>query len=81
MSVSAMLFEPRHMPCDDCGASLSRAERDEHVCVRDDWARYQAFQLRDELEEIEHELALYLATPAGRFAAWDARRRRLDGRP
>jgi hypothetical protein len=72
-------FEPLHMPCIDCGISLARYDREEHVCAPEDWARYHAFQLRGELEAFEEELAAFLATPQGQFALWDAERRRLDG--
>ena len=70
------LSEPRYMPCTDCGASLERAERDEHLCERERWLDYQVFQQRGELEGFELELGYYLDTPRGRFDLWYAERRR-----
>jgi hypothetical protein len=71
-------FEPQYMPCPECGASLSRAERDDHACDRGRWLKYQMFQLREETECFEAELGEYLASHRGRFEVWDAERRRLE---
>ena len=72
-----MFFEePRHLPCADCGASLPRDEREAHVCAEEDRTRYQAFQLRGEIDRFEEEFRAYLETPEGLFAEWDAERRR-----
>jgi hypothetical protein len=76
--VFAFPSEPQHTPCPECGESLARAERGEHACDRERWAKYQAFQLREETERFEDRLTEYLASPQGRFAVWDAERRRLE---
>ena len=68
--------EPSHMPCADCGASVARSERGAHICAAEDRARYQTFQLRDEIDRFEDELQAYLESPEGLFAEWDAERRR-----
>ena len=68
--------EPRFMPCPDCGASVPRAERDEHECEPDRLLDYRVVTLRPELERLESEFETYLNTPQGRFAAWDAEQRR-----
>ena len=78
MEVGNVAFQPLHMPCHDCGISLATYERDDHACAPDDRARYQTFLWRVELALFEDQLAAYLATPHGQFAAWDAERRRLD---
>jgi hypothetical protein len=69
-------FEPRHMPCDDCGASVARDERDEHVCDPERRLDYVLFQLRHEIESFDGDLEAYLRTPHGRFLAWLAERER-----
>jgi hypothetical protein len=60
------------MPCDECGASLDRDERDEHTCDLDRRLEYQLFQQHAAIENFENELSAYLATPRGRFAVWYA---------
>jgi hypothetical protein len=54
-------------------------ERSGHVCDDERWATYQLFQLREEVAELESQLAAYLDSPHGRFEAWDAARRRDEG--
>jgi hypothetical protein len=49
------------------------------VCDDERWATYQLFQLREEVAELESQLAAYLDSPHGRFEAWDAARRRDEG--
>jgi len=71
------LPEPQHMPCNDCGASVARKGREEHTCDAERRLDYLLFQHRDEVEAFDGELARYLESPQGRFAAWDATR----GRP
>jgi hypothetical protein len=70
------VFEPPHMPCDVCGASLARAERETHVCDPQRRLDYSMFQLRAEVVSFHEELDAYLASPHGRFAAWLAARER-----
>ncbi len=64
------------MPCADCGESVAVEHRDGHVCEEERWATYQLFQLRDEVAELEDQIAAYLNSPHGRFAIWDAAQRR-----
>jgi hypothetical protein len=70
------LPEPAFMPCDECGATVARDEKDEHVCERERWLDYQLFVQRAALERLENDLSAYLDSPEGRFQAWDAERRR-----
>jgi hypothetical protein len=72
------LPEPAFMPCSECGESLARAERDEHVCDRDRWVDYQLLQQKQAIERLEADLRDYLESPEGRFRAWDAERRRTE---
>jgi hypothetical protein len=64
------------MPCTECGVSVARGERDEHVCELECWLDYHVEQLRPELDALEDEFGAYLRTPRGRFDAWYAERRR-----
>jgi len=69
--------EHAFMPCEDCGASVARAEREAHVCEEQRRVQYELFRLvRSEVAALEEELASYLATPEGRFHAWYAERER-----
>jgi DNA-binding transcriptional regulator YiaG len=68
--------QPSFMPCEECGASVARPERDAHECERERRVDYQVVQLREEIEAFDSSLAAYLATSHGQFAAWDAERRR-----
>ena len=63
--------QPQYMPCAECGASVSREEKD-HVCEPDRRLEYTLIQLRPELEDFERQWVSYLATPRGRFEAWYA---------
>ena len=73
------MFPSRYMPCPDCGASLERRD-DAHECERERWLEFQLFQLRDEIDELEAELAQYLASPRGRFELYYAERERARRR-
>ena len=53
-------FEPRHMPCEECGASVASDERDGHVCDAERRLEYVLFQLRDEISSFDGQLAAYL---------------------
>jgi hypothetical protein len=68
--------QPRYMPCSDCGASVSREEKDKHVCERARLLDFQMFQLRDELAALDAELGAYFDSPQGRFELWFAERER-----
>ena len=70
------LPHPRHMPCPECGESVALEPREPHACDEDRWTTYQLFQLRDEVAELDGQLARYLDSPHGRFELWDAARRR-----
>jgi hypothetical protein len=67
---------PSHMPCPDCGASVSAEVRDEHVCDPERRADFLMFQLREEIAGFERGVREYLTSPHGRFAQWLAERRR-----
>jgi hypothetical protein len=69
-------FASRHMPCSECGASVSRAERDTHVCDPDRRLDYRLFQLREEIARFDDVLREYLDSPQGRFEQWLAERQR-----
>ena len=69
------MFPSRFMPCPDCGASLDRHDHT-HECQRERWLEFQLFQLRDEIDKLEAELAEYLASPPGRFELYYAERER-----
>jgi hypothetical protein len=73
--------QPPFMPCGDCGASVARAEQDEHVCERERWLDYQLFLQLAALERFENDLGAYLDSPEGRFQIWDAERRRETEEP
>jgi hypothetical protein len=64
------------MPCGECGESVAKAEREQHVCDRERWLDYQLFVRRAEVEGFDTDLSAYLDSPEGRFQAWDAERRR-----
>jgi hypothetical protein len=70
------MFVARYMPCPDCGASVERTERANHVCDPERWLDYQLFQRRDELSAFEGQLRAYLETLRGRFDVWYAEQRR-----
>jgi hypothetical protein len=73
------MFRSRYMPCPDCGASLERLDG-AHECERERWLEFQLFQLRDEVDELEAELAEYLVSPRGRFERYYAERERARRR-
>ena len=67
-----MFPQSSHMPCTECGASIERASAAGHVCDQDRLLEFRLFQLRDEIAAFDEQLAAWLATAAGRFAAWIA---------
>ena len=71
--------EHQFMPCADCGASVERARRHLHVCDPERRIDYELFQLRHETAAFDWQLAEFLESPAGRFAAWLAERDRRPG--
>jgi hypothetical protein len=68
--------KPRHLPCPDCGRSVARGEGDAHACDDETRLDYAVFQLREEIGGFDGNQAAWLDTPAGRFAAWLAKRDR-----
>jgi hypothetical protein len=62
----------RYMPCEECGASLDRRERDGHVCDSDRRLEYQVFQERAAITQFDDQLSAYLASPHGQFEVWYA---------
>jgi hypothetical protein len=60
------------MPCDECGTSLDRDERDRHACDPERRLEYQLFQQRAAIAHFDDELDAYLASAQGRFAVWYA---------
>lgn len=69
--------QSRYMPCADCGASVDRAAMGAHLCEPERMLDFRLFQLRDEIAAFDAQLAAWLATARGRFAAWIAERDRL----
>lgn len=69
-------FTLRHVPCSECGASVAKVELEQHVCESERRVEYELTQLRDDLERLEEEYRAYLASPAGKFALWQAERTR-----
>lgn len=69
-----------YMPCDDCGASIPVAQRNQHVCDPERALDYRLFQLRGEVRGFEDGLRAYLESPQGRFAQWLAARERRPPR-
>jgi hypothetical protein len=68
--------QSRYMPCPACGASLERAEAAAHTCDTERLLNFRLFQLREEIEAFDSQLAEWLASARGRFAAWLAERER-----
>lgn len=60
------------MPCEECGASLDRHERDEHTCDSERRLDYQVFQQRAAIARFDDELGAFLASSEGRFELWYA---------
>ena len=68
--------QPRYMPCLECGVSVERAEADSHICDGERLLDFRLFQLREEIAAFDAQLAAWLASAPGRFAAWVADRDR-----
>jgi hypothetical protein len=63
--------QPDYMPCPDCGGSVCvHGEPPTHVCDEDRRLDFDLVEFREEIERLEPELAEWLETPDGRFAAW-----------
>jgi hypothetical protein len=72
-------FQPRFTPCSDCGATVDRASPGDHDCDAERLLELRLFQLRDEIAAFDAQLAAWLKSAPGRFAAWIAERDRLAG--
>jgi hypothetical protein len=70
------MFVSRYVSCSDCGASIERVRTEDHVCKPERRLDYQVFQLREEVDGFDEEVATYLETPQGRFEQWYAARLR-----
>lgn len=75
----ASLPQPPTRPCADCGAAVSQAELDRHVCEHERWVDHQLFLLGGELDGLEQEIAEWLESPRGRFELDCAERDRTTG--
>jgi hypothetical protein len=64
---------PTFTACRECGEAVHRDELDGHRC---DEERRLELAVARELAAFEGELAAWLGTPHGRFAAWLAERDR-----
>jgi hypothetical protein len=75
--------QSRYMPCAECGASVERAAAAVHECDTERLLDFRLFQLREEIATFDAQLADWLASARGRFAAWIAERdrRARQGRP
>jgi hypothetical protein len=71
--------QSRFMPCPECGASVERAEADAHMCDSERLLDFRPFQLREEILAFDAQLAAWLASARGRFAAWVAERQARVG--
>jgi hypothetical protein len=74
-----MFPQSSHMPCAECGASVERTVTAAHVCDQERVLDFRLFQLREEIGAFDAQLAAWLVTARGRFAAWIAERDRRPG--
>jgi hypothetical protein len=74
--VFGAFFQPSHMPCTECGASIEVGHANAHACDVERRLDYRIFQLRDEIAAFEAQLSAWLESAHGRFAAWLAERNR-----
>jgi len=77
--MSTFFTHSDHMPCTECGASVSAAERDKHVCDPERVLDFRMFQMREEVAAFDNLLGRFLDSSAGRFAQWLAERDRHPG--
>ena len=75
------MFASRYVSCDDCGASVARAESGSHECDPERRLDYLIFKLRGEVARFEVELGDYLDSPHGRFESWYAEHQRRRDEP
>jgi hypothetical protein len=74
--MSTFFTHSDHMPCAECGASVSVAEKESHVCDPERLLDFRMFQLRDEIAALEEGVSRYLDSSAGLFAQWLAEHER-----
>jgi hypothetical protein len=67
------------MPCEECGASLDRHEREDHTCDSDRRLEYEIFQQRAAIAHFDDELGAFLISPRGQFELWYAEYTRERG--
>jgi hypothetical protein len=67
--------QSRFTPCSECGATVVG----DHDCDAERLLELRLFQLRDEIAAFDAQLAAWLKSAPGRFAAWLAERDRLAG--
>jgi hypothetical protein len=67
--------QSRFMPCGECGASVDRVAGI-HLCEPEAVLDFRLFKLREEIARFDEQLAAWLETARGRFAAWIAERDR-----
>jgi hypothetical protein len=62
--------------CPECGIAVqaTRLATGGHACPAERYIAHQVLKARTGLERFEHDLAHWLQTPHGRFAAFYARR-------
>jgi hypothetical protein len=67
--------QSRFMPCAECGESVERGAAT-HLCEPERLLEFRLFQLQEEIARFDEQLAAWLSTARGRFAAWIAERDR-----
>jgi hypothetical protein len=70
------LPSPRHMPCEQCGASVPRGAEGVHECDEERRLEFHVFALRDEIGSFDDEWSAWLQSPRGRFERYYAERTR-----
>jgi hypothetical protein len=74
--MSGYFLDREYLSCEGCGMSLSPGESRAHICDAERRARFEAFQARNELAELDRQLDAFFESPAGRFAVYYAERDR-----
>ncbi len=70
------LPSPRHMPCEQCGASVERGAEASHECDDERRLEFRVFALRDEIESFHTAWTDWLQSPRGSFEQFYAKRTR-----
>jgi hypothetical protein len=63
-----------YQACERCGVAIQRRLADAHVCDPERYVAHQSSRLHWERAGFDDALRRWLATPAGRFAQYYARR-------